>query len=372
MQARVVGSGPAGLFAAEILAKGGVKVTIIDHHAKPSRKLLLAGRGGLNLTHSEPLQNFLARYQERTKFIELAVNKFTPDDLRKWADDLGIETFVGSSGRVFPKGLRTSPLLRAWYKRLEGLGVELKSATAWTEFDKTPTIFAMGGASWPELGSDAGWVKAFTAGGVDVMPFMASNSRQRVSWPQDFVDRFAGHPIKNVTLTCGDKTMRGEVMITKEGIEGGVVYALSQQLRASQRAELLMDLKPDVSAEEVQARLQRQRPKDSRSTRLRKALNLSPVAIAIMKVCAATDPKVVRIETKGSFGLSRAISSAGGVTRSAVDADFRLRKQPNCFAVGEMLDWDAPTGGYLLQACFSTAFVAASAMLEDFKRSQPK
>ena len=364
---RVVGSGPAGLMAAEVLASGGARVEIIDHHRMPARKFLLAGRGGLNLTHAEPLEQVLQRYGEARPLLEPCIRAFPPDALRRWCAELGIETFVGSSGRVFPDGLKASPLLRAWLRRLQALGVKRTSPTAWTGFDDVPTILAMGGASWPELGSNAAWVERFQDAGIAVTPLVASNSRQKVAW-SDHMQRFAGTPLKNVAVTAGGHTVRGEIMLMKDGIEGGAIYALSPHLRIA-GATLTIDLKPDLSAQQVAERLARPRGKDSRSTFLRKALNLPPAAIALMREVTSDTPKAVALTTHGPVDLRRAISSAGGVARDEIDAHFRLLKEPNTWVVGEMLDWDAPTGGYLLQACLATARFAADDCLKHLNLS---
>jgi predicted Rossmann fold flavoprotein len=366
-QVRVVGAGPAGLMAAEILASTGLSVTIVDHHKHPARKFLLAGRGGLNLTHSEPLAYFLKRYSSGREWLEPAIRVFPPDALRAWCHGLGIETFVGSSSRVFPKGMRASPLLRAWLRRLQSLGVTLQSQSPWTGFDDIPTILALGGASWPELGSDAAWVKIFESAGVGVNPLQPSNGRQLMTWSDHFSSRFAGTPLKNVDVTVAGRTVRGEVMITRDGIEGGAVYSLSPQFRTS--SIMLIDLKPDMSAAVLSERMAFPQGKQSRSNYWRKVAGLSPIAISLMREASSENPKHVTITTKGPAAISRAISTAGGVAASEFDEHFRLRKFPNTFVVGEMLDWDAPTGGYLLQACFSTAYVAAKAMASALKTS---
>ncbi len=354
MHVRVVGSGPAGLMAAEVLAQGGAKVTIIDHHASPARKFLLAGRGGLNLTHSEPLDKLLSRYGEAQTRLEPMIRAYPPDALRAWADELGAETFVGTSGRVFPKVLKASPLLRAWLRRLQGLGVQLESRAAWTGFDNVPTVLALGGASWPELGSDGTWRGIFEQAGIAVTPFVASNVRLPMAWSDVFSTRFAGQPIKNVAVRCGSKTVRGEIMISRSGIEGGAIYALSQALRGVGKPEIHIDLKPDLTADDVQKRLSRFRGRDSRSTFLRKALNLSPQAISLMREAASDDPKNLTLFPTGPGDLARAISTAGGVDWSEVGENLCLIKQPTTFVAGEMLDWDAPTGGYLLQASMAS------------------
>ena len=359
-QVRVVGAGPAGLMAAEVLASAGLTVTIVDHHKSPARKFLLAGRGGLNLTHTEPLERMLDRYGSGRDLLEPALRAFPPEALLGWCHGLGIETFVGSSNRVFPKGLRASPLLRAWLRRLEGLGVTLQSQTAWAGFDDMPTILALGGASWPELGSNATWVKIFEKAGVHVTPLQPSNGRQMVAWSEHFTSRFAGTPLKNVDVTVAGRTVRGEVMITLDGIEGGAIYALSPQFRQSRIMQI--DLKPDMNNEVLAERMAFPQGKQSRSNYLRKAAGLTPVGISLMREGASESPKAITISTLGPAGNSRSISTAGGVAASEVDETFRLRKFPNTYVVGEMLDWDAPTGGYLLQACFSTAYVAAKAI----------
>lgn len=350
MRVRVVGSGPAGLAAAEVLAEGGAKVTIIDHHASPARKFLLAGRGGLNLTHSEPLEILLSRYGAARDRLEPMIRAFPPDALRAWCHGLGIDTFVGSSGRIFPRGLKASPLLRVLLGKLSGFGVELRLRESWRGFDNVPTVLALGGASWPELGSDGSWRNTFIRAGIDVVPFAASNVRLPVAWSDVFSRRFAGQPIKNVGVRCGDSAARGEIMIAHDGIEGGAIYALSAAVRGQPQPELVIDLKPDVPDEAVRQRFSRPRGKDSGSNFLRKALKLSPAAIGLMRETASTDPKCVVLRPAGAGSLHRAISTAGGVSWSEVGTDLQLRKWPGHFVAGEMLDWDAPTGGYLLQA----------------------
>jgi uncharacterized flavoprotein (TIGR03862 family) len=368
MDVRVVGAGPAGLMAAEVLSRGGLSVTIVDHHRSPARKFLLAGRGGLNLTHSEPLDKLLSRYGDGRIFLEAAIQEFSPADVISWCEGLGVETFTGSSGRIFPKSMKASPILRAWLRRLGELGVTLKSKTAWTGFDDVPTLLALGGASWPELGSDAAWVKIFEAAGVRVNPLQPSNGRQLVTWSEHFATRFAGTPIKNVSVTARGRSVRGEIMITRDGLEGGAIYAVSRALRESGAKSLSLDLKPDMTAELVQQRLAWPRGKESRSNFLRKALALTPVGISLLREANTDDPKSLVIPLTGPAEIRRAISTAGGVAAEEVDENFRLRKFPSTYVVGEMLDWDAPTGGYLLQASFSTAVKAARAMVSDLHK----
>jgi len=359
----IIGAGPAGLMAAEVLATAGHAVTIHDQMAAPARKFLLAGRGGLNLTHSEPLEQFLERYGEAQGFLEPAIRAFPPDALVQWASGLGIETFVGSSGRVFPKQMKASPLLRAWLRRLDSLGVRLVSRSRWQGFDGTPTILALGGASWPHLGSDAAWVPLFRDKGITVHPFKPANSRFLVHWSPVFREKFAGTPVKNVALTYAGKRVRGELMISQEGIEGGAIYALSKGLREHPGHPVMIDFRPDISEEVLAQRLARPRGKDSLSNYLRKVAGLSPVAINLLRETGtapdARGIKAMPLRLERPAGLARAISSAGGVACEELDEHFQLKKVPGTYCVGEMLDWEAPTGGYLLQACFSTAVMAA-------------
>jgi uncharacterized flavoprotein (TIGR03862 family) len=370
-EVKVIGAGPAGLMAAEVLAEAGHAVTIRDHMPAPARKFLLAGRGGLNLTHSEDLEPFLERYGEARPLLEPAIRAFPPDALIAWANGLGIETFIGSSGRVFPKAMKASPLLRAWLRRLEGLCVKLVTRSRWEGFDGTPTILALGGASWPHLGSDAKWVPVLQAAGIEVNAFKPANSRFLVHWSKIFRDRFAGTPVKNVALTYAGKRVRGELMISQEGIEGGAIYALSKGLREHPGQPVVIDFRPDLTVEALAQRLTRPRGKDSQSNYLRKIAGLSPVAINLLRETGtaldAAGIKAMPLKLERPAGLTRAISSAGGVALDEVDAFFQLKKMPGCYAVGEMLDWEAPTGGYLLQASFSTAVMAARHLASQLK-----
>jgi uncharacterized flavoprotein (TIGR03862 family) len=359
----IVGAGPAGLMAAEILASSGIKVTIIDQMPSPARKFLLAGRGGLNLTHSEPLEHFLDRYGSAREFLEPIIRSYPPADVIAWCENLNLETFVGSSGRVFPKTMKASPLLRAWLRKLDGLGVKLSPKTKWQGFDGTPTILAMGGASWPHLGSNAAWLPAFRDAGISVKDFKPSNGRINVPWTEHFSSRFSGTPLKNIKLQYGAQTARGEVMISAQGLEGGAIYELSRIMRDEPGKPLLIDLKPTLSGEAIAKRLAQPRGKMSQSNFLRKAINITPVAIALLhETKTKLDEhglKAVSINVQGHVGIERAISSAGGVDLNELTPSCELKSKPFTYAVGEMLDWDAPTGGYLLQACFSTAVAAA-------------
>jgi uncharacterized flavoprotein (TIGR03862 family) len=363
LTAAVIGAGPSGLMAAEVLAQGGARDTIPDRMAAPARKFLMAGRGGLNLTHSEPLDSFLDRYGPARAMLEPAIRAFPPQAVVDWCHGLGIETFVGSSGRVFPTTMKASPLLRAWLGRLDSLGVELKRRSVWTGLDQTSdvTILAMGGASWPKLGSDGSWVPVLRGLGVEIRELGPANSGVVIDWSKHFAERFAGTPLKRIALTCEGRTVRGEAVITRRGLEGGAIYGLSRELREAK--EIAIDLKPDMSVEQVAAKLERPRGKDSTSTWLRKSLALPPAGIAQLRerglAPSATAIKGIILPIAGVEGLERAISSSGGIVRSEIDENFQLRRLPGVYAVGEMLDWDSPTGGYLLQACFATGYWAA-------------
>jgi uncharacterized flavoprotein (TIGR03862 family) len=367
LEVTIVGAGPAGLMAAEVLATGGAKVTIFDHMAKPARKFLLAGRGGLNLTHSEPLEALLERYGEAKEFLIPAIRAFPPSALVEWVNGLGIETFVGSSGRVFPKQMKASPLLRAWLKRLEGLGVEFKPNTRWQGFDGNTTILAMGGASWPQLGSDAEWIPILRGENIRVNAFRPANSRFLVDWTPVFRNRFAGTPVKNVGLNYAGNKVRGELMISSEGIEGGAIYTMSRHMRDMPGHILLVDLRPDLTAETLNERLARPRGKDTQSNWLRKVAGLSAVGISLLRETGAPITgegiKAVGIKIMRPASLARAISSAGGVALTELDEHFKIKSLGNAYAIGEMVDWEAPTGGYLLQACISSAVAAAKDIL---------
>jgi hypothetical protein len=388
-QAIVVGAGPAGLAAAEALALSGCNVTLYDAAPSPARKFLLAGRGGLNLTHSEPLEaGFLTRYRPVAIQLARAIERFPPVSLRAWAAELGEETFVGSSGRVFPKSFKSTPLLRAWLARLAGLGVKLsarrrligladegrvlrfRSPDGEEEAQAGAIVLALGGASWPRLGGDGAWAALLRHAGVEVAPLKPANCGFRLDWSVHFRERFAGQPLKAIALSHAGESVRGEAMIDAEGIEGGAVYALSALLReAIERdgeATLLVDLKPDLTHEALALRLRR-RAGQSTSTFLRKAAGLAPAAIALLRETGplpgeaeelAARIKSVALRLTAPAPIARAISSAGGVAWREIDERFMLAKLPGVFVAGEMIDWEAPTGGYLLQACFATGRAA--------------
>jgi hypothetical protein len=383
--------------AAEVLARAGVRVVVFERMPSPGRKLLRAGRGGLNLTHSEPLERLLERYGPARERLAPAIEAFDPDALRAWCAGLGLETMVGSSGRVFPVGLRAAPLLRAWLRRLADLGVELRVGQRWEGWtddsalrfvDATgaastvvadATVLALGGGSWARLGSDGAWVQPVAATGVAVAPLRPANCGFRVAWSVPFRERFAGVPLKNVALSHAGATARGDAVVTATGIEGGAVYALSRSLREALEATgapvtLTVDLRPDQTLADLTERIVRRRPKDSQATALRRGGRFQPVDIGLLREAtgnrlpeAAADlarlAKAVPLTVTAPEPLDRAISTAGGIVLDEIDRTFMLRKRPGTFVAGEMLDWEAPTGGYLLQGCFSSAVAAADGVL---------
>jgi len=393
--AAVIGAGPAGLIAAETLARAGVRVTVYDRMPAPGRKLLLAGRGGLNLTHSEELLRFLTRYGDAPPLLRHAVEAFPPAALRAWCEGLGQPTFVGSSGRVFPKSMKASPLLRAWLRRLSDLGVRFAFRHRWIGWDDGGalrfasgteeilvrpdiTILALGGASWPRLGSDASWVPLLRERGVEIAPLRPSNCGFVANWSETF-RRFEGAPLKRITIQFAGRDVRGEAIVTRDGLEGGAVYALSAPIRdaidAHGQATVAIDLRPDVSAEALAQKLAAPRGKQSLANVLRKAAKLSPVAVGLLREAAgpslsamsadnlAALIKAVPVTLVATQPIAKAISTAGGISFSALDDRLMLKNCPGVFAAGEMLDWEAPTGGYLLQASFATGIAAAEGAL---------
>ena len=386
--------------AAEVLTQGGARVTVYDAMPSAGRKLLMAGRGGLNLTHSEALPEFLKRYGAATRHLAPAIDAFPPQNLREWSEALGQPTFVGSSGRVFPKAFKASPLLRAWLRRLDSMGVQFALRHRWTGWDEsgrllfqTPhgqravdvraTVLALGGASWPRLGSDGAWVETLAERGVTISPVRPANCGFTVAWSDIFRDRFEGHPLKGVALSFGSHTVRGEAVITRMGIEGGAIYALSADLREaidnSGQATLKITLRPDLEMGDLITRLSMPRGKQSLSNFLRKAAHLSPVGIGLLQEAAMSSGmslpslspaslagliNAVPVRLNGVAPIARAISTAGGISFDAIDADFMIRRLPGVFAAGEMLDWEAPTGGYLLQASFATGAAAGRGALK--------
>ena len=396
----IIGAGPAGLMAAEVLAQRGAGVTVYDAMPSAGRKFLMAGRGGLNLTHSEALPEFLTRYGDAQPLLATAIEAFPPENLRAWSEGLGQPTFIGSSGRVFPTAFKASPLLRAWLRRLDAMGVQLALRHRWTGWNdeghllfQTPdgrlvvdaraTVLALGGASWPRLGSNGAWVERLAAKGVAISPLRPANCGFTVAWSEIFRDRFEGQPLKGIALSFGPHTVRGEVIITRAGLEGGALYALAARLReaisSSGQATLRMALRPDLAMQDLMVRLSRPRGRQSLSNFLRKAAHLSPAAIGLLQEAAIASGAPLSslssaslaglindlpVELNGVAPIARAISTAGGISFDELDADFMIRRLPGIFAAGEMLDWEAPTGGYLLQASFATGAAAGRGALK--------
>ena len=387
----VIGGGPAGLMAAEHLAEAGLAVTVYERMPSPGRKLLMAGRGGLNLTHAEPLDRFLSRYGEAEDWLAPIIRDFDNEALRRWAEDLGQTTFRGSSDRIFPTSLKASPLLRAWLGRLDRKAVRIATRHTWQGFTEDgglsfktadhpalvvrpeATILALGGASWPRLGADGGWVAPLRAAGVTVHDLEPANAGVEIPWTAYLKSRFAGTPLKTVAVTFRGRTIRGDLILTSYGLEGGPVYELGPALRPALArdgsTDLALDLKPDTTEDSLTERLAHAIAKGrSRGTALRR-IGLGPLATAILHEGAPALPsepralarriKAAPLRVTGQAGMARAISTAGGIAREALDDQLMLKARPGTFASGEMLDWEAPTGGYLLQACFATGRHAA-------------
>lgn len=402
----VIGAGPAGLFAAEILSGAGLRVTVYDRMAHPARKFLMAGASGLNLTHAEPLETFLTGYGHARPSLEAAIRAFPPEALRAWAETLGQSCFTGSSGRVFPTAMKASPLLRAWLERLNRRGVTFCSRHTWTGWSEegpvfdTPegtvtsradaTVLALGGASWSRLGSNGAWATLLPDS--DITPFAPSNCGFLPGWSREHLERWDGAVLSGIALRYGDRVQRGDLSFTRHGIEGAPIYALSGPMRdaIAMRGEAIasIDLRPGMTEQALAARLAQMRPRESLANRLRKGAGLSPLARAILHEGAghespmpgamASDPKTLAARIKNAplqltapEAMDRAISVAGGLRFEALDGQFMLRGRPGVFAAGEMLDWEAPTGGYLLQGCFSTAHAAANGLLTWLK-AHPK
>ncbi len=386
----IIGGGPAGLMAAEVVSAAGHDVTVYDAMPTVSRKFLLAGKSGLNITHSEDYVRFVTRFGAASEHLRPALDGFTPEDVQAWAAELGTETFTGSSGRVFPKAMKASPLLRAWLRRLEAQGVTILTRHRWTGFTgnaftfETPAgiktvecdaaLLALGGASWPKLGSDGAWASWLADKGVEIDVLRPANCGFDVDWDDGFKERFAGIPVKSVTATSGAGTFSGEFVITQDGIEGSLVYAhaasLRDQLQEQGSASLVLDLAPGRSAEKLARDLARKDSKASFANRLRKGAGIEGVKIALLRKFAdaadLSDPqrlarliKALPLVVVRPRPITEAISSAGGVRWSAIDNTYMLKALPGVFVAGEMLDWEAPTGGYLLTACFATGRAAA-------------
>jgi len=400
----VIGGGPAGLMAAEAAVGGGMRVDVYDAMASVGRKFLLAGKGGLNLTHAEPIEAFLSRYGARLANLRPILDEFGPEDLRAWARGLGIETFEGSSGRVFPVGQKAAPLLRTWLHRLRQSGVTFHSRHRWEGWDEngnlrftTPqgirlaeadaVILALGGGSWPKLGSDGAWVPLLAERGVAVQALRPSNCGFDCEWSEHFKSRFAGQPVKAVVADCTDAegedhSRQGEFVITETGVEGGLVYALSAALRdtiaALGVASLRLDLVPGRALRRLVHDLSKPRGSASMAKHLQKRAGIEGVKAGLLRELAdpedfanparlATVIKSLALKLSSTRPLAEAISTAGGVSFEALDGRLMIREMPGVFCAGEMLDWEAPTGGYLLTACFATGKAAGEGAVEWLK-----
>jgi uncharacterized flavoprotein (TIGR03862 family) len=393
----IIGGGPAGLMAAEVLAQAGIQVDVYDAMPSVGRKFLMAGKGGMNITHAEPFADFLTRYGSRREQIEPLLRTFPPDVLREWIHGLGVETFVGSSGRVFPTDMKAAPLLRAWLHRLREQGVRFHMRHRWLGWDAqdglrfaTPegerhlkasaTLLALGGGSWPQLGSDGAWVSLLSARGANVAPLRPSNCGFDIAWSGHFRERFVGEPLKSAAAMLGDVRKKGECLITVNGIEGGLIYAFSATLRdeiaRSGHAILHLDLLPDESLQKVQQEVAHPRGSRSLSSHLQSRLGLQGVKASLLREALSAEqmhkaellaqtikalPLPLRLLAPRP--LAEAISSAGGVTFESLDKRSMLKAVPGVFCAGEMLDWEAPTGGYLLTACFASGRSAANGIL---------
>lgn len=392
----IVGGGPTGLRAAEILSASGVSVTLYEGKPSVGRKFLVAGRGGLNLTHSEEKERFAFRYKgsHPEEFWTSLLKDFGNQDLRIWAQELGVETFVGTSGRVFPTEFQSAHLLRRWIKRLKEQGVLFKTRWKWLGIHPSDgrlslsfltfkgeksaaheaVVLALGGASWPETGSDASWVPILKELGLEVHPLKAANCGWDTKWNTDILSIAEGHPLKNLTVTAGGVSVQGELLITRTGLEGGALYQLGSVLRSLPHPELFLDLKPTFSVQDLALKIGDSDSNNILSVAIRK-WRLSVAAAALLGAYASTDSlrsplllskeaKALRIPLTGPRPIAEAISSAGGVSFSELDDHLMVRRLPGLFLAGEMLDWEAPTGGYLLQGCFSTGNRAAHGVLK--------
>jgi uncharacterized flavoprotein (TIGR03862 family) len=398
----IIGGGPAGLMAAEVLIEAGVKVDLYDAMPSVGRKFLMAGKGGMNISHAEPYDKFLSRYGTRRTYIKPMVDEFTPPALREWVQGLGIETFIGSSGRVFPVDMKAAPLLRAWLHKLRVAGVNFHMRHRWLGWiDEENTmlnfatpegerkikvdavVLALGGGSWPQLGSTGAWVPLLARRDVLVAPLKPSNCGFDVVWSKHFRSRFSGQPLKSVCVSFSNAEnvnvrQQGELVVTENGLEGGVIYSLSALLRdeivATGFAIIHFDLLPDKELPLLIAKMSQARGKHSMANHLRKRVGIDGVKAALLReivpasdfdnpeqLCSAI--KALPVKLIATRPIDEAISSAGGIAFEALDEHLMIRSMPGVFCAGEMLDWEAPTGGYLLTACFATGRAAGLGVL---------
>jgi uncharacterized flavoprotein (TIGR03862 family) len=392
----IIGAGPAGLMAAEVLSHSGVPVDVYDSMPSVGRKFLMAGKSGLNLTHSEPFEQFVARYGSRRKWIEPMLKEFGADELRAWAQELGVETFVGTSGRVFPVSMKASPLLRAWLKRLQNNGVTIHTRHRWTGWNQDQAlrfeteqgeiavkadavILALGGGSWRRLGSDGAWVDWLEQAGVKVEALKSSNCGFDIAWSDHFKEKFHGQPLKSVVLSFENFRQQGEFVVTKHGVEGSLIYACSALVRdaiaAHGTTNIKLDLAPNLAREDVLKKLSKPRGSKTMASHLEKTVGIKGVKAGLLREFLSKDDfgsverladavKNLAIPLVAPRPIDEAISSAGGVIFEELDEHLMLKKLPSVFCAGEMLDWEAPTGGYLLTACFSSGRVAGLGALK--------
>jgi len=377
----IIGGGPAGLRAAEVAVAKGSRVTVCDAQRSVGRKFLVAGRGGLNLTHGEPVENFPDRCVDEPERWRDLLREFGPAELRAWAAELGVETYVGTSGRVFPRGQKAAGLLRAWVRRLRSSGVQFRTAARFVNLtrdlngwradfqttgeafslDANSVVLALGGASWPETGSDGTWPAILAAHGIEITPWQPANCGWEVDWPPELLARAEGLPLKNLTVSAGSESVSGELLITRNGLEGGAIYRLGRTLRAMTNPQVTIDFKPQLTEEQMRGRIENLPP----SSDWFRAWKLSDAAVALLETMPPTnrldrEQTIARVKNftvllRGPRPIGEAISSAGGVPWNELDETLMLRKLPGVFVAGEMIDWEAPTGGYLLQGCFATA-----------------
>jgi uncharacterized flavoprotein (TIGR03862 family) len=382
----VIGGGPAGLRAAEITSAAGFKTIVADRMPSVGRKFLVAGKGGLNLTHSEPLEQFVTRYGDDTRWRALLAD-FSPRDLRAWATGLDVETFIGTSGRVFPTTKQAAPLLRRWIARLKRQGVEFRLRHEWTGISPREgwdvsfgmpngdailqahaVVLALGGGSWPQTGSNGAWTSILGQAGIGVTPLTPANCGYEVDWPADFIREAEGRPLKNIVVCAGTESVAGELLVTRYGLEGGALYQLGRALRGMEKPALTLDLKPAFTAQQLVDKLNAF-PSASLGDAAR-AWKLITAAKALLALCPVPSANALAALAK-SFPLAlrrprpieEAISSAGGVAWPELDDNLMLRRLPGIFCAGEMIDWEAPTGGYLLQGCFATGKRAAKGVV---------